>query len=399
MKKISLLLITVFLFIISGCQDPIFEAVREDVEPEEATVSGNITSITRYTAGGTEYLVLAADGGLRYKNKDSNHHDAWHSYGVSFSLHSYDFDSSSHTGRQILTVLADSTTLYLITAEYSHTTTEGLSYPSDIELWAKNVTGNGKRFLKGENWTKIDTEIDLFPTHVDSTTKFYKSDFNVFQTNAPIQAHRAAFICSHKSDGYHYYRLNGLSEPVEFTISELIDPSNSSSPHARSAAYFNGEIRFFTAPAATTNETYDSEATYCYYTNGDTRLYYTDGDFIFDEAHYTTGGIYHKISALATTADSILIGYGNPSNGGSGGIDRVKLFSGKPNDSTSSFKTNAKFQITDSYMVLTLLNATPEKNETDSSLYASITFAGTNYNFESVGLWSYYPNRGNWNRE
>ena len=37
--------------------------------------------------------------------------------------------------------------------------------------------------------------------------------------------------------------------------------------------------------------------------------------------------------------------------------------------------------------------------EIDSDLYASISFAGTSLNFSNIGLWSYYPDRGNWNRE
>ena len=63
------------------------------------------------------------------------------------------------------------------------------------------------------------------------------------------------------------------------------------------------------------------------------------------------------------------------------------------------FETNAKFQITSSYIVLTLLNATPDQKELDSALYASITFTGGSYNFDNIGLWSYYPERENWNRE
>ena len=67
MKKTALLTLIASILLITSCQEPIFEAIREDVEPEEATVSGNITSITRYTANGTEFLALAADGGLKYK--------------------------------------------------------------------------------------------------------------------------------------------------------------------------------------------------------------------------------------------------------------------------------------------------------------------------------------------
>ena len=110
-------------------------------------------------------------------------------------------------------------------------------------------------------------------------------------------------------------------------------------------------------------------------------------------------GTDDDISALATCSDSLLIGYGDTTYGAPGGIDKADLSStGKPTGH-GSFSTNAQFQITDNYLVLALVNATPEKKETDSALYASITFGGTKYNFNSVGLWSYYKERGNWNRE
>lgn len=395
MKKIAILTLMTSLLLFTSCWSPIYEAIREDVKPEDPTVSGNIGTITRYTAGGTEYLFLAADDGLRYKQKDKNSHGEWGTYSIPFGLHSYDFDSSSHSGEQILSVLANSTTLYLVTAVYEHTSTEGLSYPSNIKLWGK-TDGN-------DSWTLItENNSELFPVTYNSSSTYYNSNFRVFQTNAPQKAHREAFIRAYDSENnvYKYYKLNGLSVPAEITIatSSIIDPEPSSdegyTPVASSAAYFNGEVKFFTSPVSTTNETYTTDATYCYYTNGDSSIYYTNGSTT--KKSDTSGDTV--ISALATCADSILVGYGKSSTGSSGGIDRMLLTDGVPG-AIADFETNAQFQITSSYMVLTLLNATPEKKEIASSLYASITFAGASYNFDNVGLWSYYPERGNWNRE
>ena len=61
-------------------------------------------------------------------------------------------------------------------------------------------------------------------------------------------------------------------------------------------------------------------------------------------------------------------------------------------------------KLTSSYNILATLNATPDKTEAESSLYASINFYGTgssssSVSYTDVGLWSYYPSRGNWNRE
>ena len=416
MKKTTLLTITASIFMIlglmlTGCQDPIYEAIREDVPPEDATVSGNIRAITRYTAGSNEYLVLAANDGLRYKLKDDNGHGKWVTYGTPFSLLHYDYDSSDHDGEEILTVLADSTYLYIISAEYSHTAIEGLSYPDSINIWAKTITSEGTKWSEAGDWAKAPNKVgdfDLFPIYIAAIggTDFRNSNFRVFQTNSPKKEHRAAFIRTYDSENkiYKYFKLNGSSEPVECTAdveAAIIDPNPSSDadykPAALSAVYFNG-LKFITSPAATTNETYTDDATYFYYSNGDSKVIYNDGTTAteaFDSKKV--------ISCLATTADSILIGHGKASSTSPavGGINRADLTNGIPASELGSFSkdSNAKFQITSDNMVLALLNANPEKTEVDSALYVSISFYGYSNNFDNIGLWSYYPERGNWNRE
>jgi hypothetical protein len=43
------------------------------------------------------------------------------------------------------------------------------------------------------------------------------------------------------------------------------------------------------------------------------------------------------------------------------------------------------------------------QNETETAIYGSVIFRtiGTSsaVNYDNVGMWSYYPSRGNWNRE
>ncbi len=404
MKKISILILLASLLSFTGCYQAIFEAIREDVRPEDATVSGNISSITRYTASDTEFLVVGADNGLRYKFKDQNEHGAWQTYQVPFQLQSFDYGSASHTGEQIIKVLADDTTLYLITAVYDYTGSEGTSYPTTIKVWGKVITATDRIWDTTGDWTCIvESNPTMFPIVEDTSTGYRSTKFHYFQTNAPMKAHRAAYICTHNSDNtaFTYYKLNGTSAPAEITIanSDIIDPNASTDsnyhPSAYSAVYFNGSIKFFASKAATTNETYTTDATYYYYTNNDERLYYSNGSA---EPAYINTGANTTISNLATCNDCILIGYGNMLTGNSSGIKKAKLTAGVPGEMLS-FDTNAQFQITSAYIVLSLVNATPEKDELESSLYASITFAGTSYNFDNMGLWSYYPARGNWNRE
>ena len=409
--KLAVSTFLLFSLVFTGCQDPIFEAIREDVPPEDATVSGNVNFITRYTAGGEEYLVLAADEGLRYKQKDINSHGAWKTYSLPFELLNYDYDSSSHNGEQILAVLADSTYLYLISAAYTHTNIEGTSYPSEINLYAKIINASNSEWDTSGDWTKVSTvinEYNIFPIYEEDSysVELYKSDFRVFQTNAPKKAHRAAFILSHDRDNdvYKYYQLNGTSAPTEITSTveaALIDPSPSSDsdyvPTALSAVYFGSGFKFFTCQAATTNETYTTDATYFYYSNGDAKLIYSDGTNTNASNPVNTEKV---ISCLAVTKDSILVGHGKtPSS--VGGIDRVNVSDGIPTGmgNFADIDSNAKFQITSDYMVLALVNANPDKTEVESALYASITFHSTSNNFDNIGLWSYYPERGDWNRE
>jgi hypothetical protein len=386
----------------------------EDVIPESATVSGNITNITRYTVAGEEYLFLAANGGLRYKPVNNNKHGSWKVFSLPFDLIHYDSTANAHAGEQILTVLADDQYLYLITAMYTHELTAGQNYPDLLKIWAlKDFTKNSEELEAAADWECFEPTTEenkaLFPIPQDSDDYYY-STFNVFQTNAPKQAHRAAYLRSYDSTNktYAYRKLNGGSKPGEITINQtdIIDPNreaalaaNSSYESvARSAVWFNG-IKFIASRVATTNETYDDDPTYYYYSNGNSKLWYNASNDENDAVSIDANSSY-IISALATTEDSILIGYGSVSDTSAGGIGRILLNSGVPTK-LASFETNAAFQITSSYKVVSLLNATPDLPELDSNLYASINFASASNSFDNIGLWSYYPERGlsGWNRE
>lgn len=414
MKKIALLTLIFSIFLLSSCQDAIFESIMEDVIPESATVSGRITSITRYTAAGEEYLFLAADGGLRYKPRLNSEHGAWKVFDLPFELIHYNAEANAYEGEQILTVLADAEYLYLVNTNYTYDSRYGQNYPYDFKIWAvKDFTKNGDE-LTADNavWTSYtpsETEQnELFPIAKNSDD-YYFSYFNVFQTNAPQQLHRAAYLMSYDSTNktYTYHQFNGNEEKnlTKLTLdqSTFIDPNRSTTDSsyvavARSAVWFNG-IKFIASRVATTNETYDDDATYYYYTNGNSKLYYNSSDTETNASGIDANTSY-IISALATTKDSILIGYGSVSDTSAGGIGRILLNSGVPTQ-PASFETNAAFQITSSYKVVSLLNATPDLPELNSNLYASINFASASNSFDNIGLWSYYPERGlsGWNRE
>ena len=394
-NKITTILFLPLLMIFSSCFDPIFYEVRRDVAPESATVSGNIGQITRFTMNGDEYLFLSADGGLRYKKADNETHGSWATMSVPFSLSSFDFDNTGFNGKQLIGVFANSDTLYLVAAPYKTTGSEGTTNPTTLDIWASQKPD------VLSSWVHLNAE-ECSPYLYNSTKEVYYSDFAFFQTNAPQKEHRHAYICTKDatSGSYIYFKLVGTKDPSEnpVTISKVEDGNIDSRVY--SAAWFNDEVKYFNSKTVTTDETKNSEANYIFYADGYTLKYKTKDNYSSDWEKSCTAGTV--ISALAVTNDSILIGMGDltSTTSDAGGITRVLRDSeGKPLDTTSDFTTNADFQITSIYKVLTLLNATPDKTEEESALYASITFSSYSGLHDNIGLWSYYPARGNWNRE
>ena len=401
MKKINKITTALFLpllMLFSSCFDPIFYEVRRDVEPETATVSGRIGQITRFTMNGEEYLFLSADGGLRYKKADNKTHGSWATMSVPFSLSSFDFDNTAFNGNELIGVFANSDTLYLVAAPYKTTGSEGTTNPTTLDIWGSQTPD------VLDSWVHINDK-DYSPYLYNATKEVYSSNFHFFQTNAPQQAHRHAYICTYVKDdenngSYKYYELIGTDDPSlhPVTISEVEDGNADSRVY--SAAWFDDGVKFFESKTVLTDETEKSDANYIFYADGNTLKYASKDNYA--SGFVKSCSANRTISALAVTKDSILIGMGDltSTSNDAGGITRVLRDSdGKPLDTTSAFTTNADFQITSIYKVLTLLNATPDKTEEESALYASITFSGYSGLYDNIGLWSYYPARGNWNRE
>ena len=88
---------------------------------------------------------------------------------------------------------------------------------------------------------------------------------------------------------------------------------------------------------------------------------------------------------------------------GSGAV-RIEIdqSTGKPTK-TGSFTTKADNVMRSPYIVRALLAVDPSKKETETSIYSSMdyiytaTSAGTNST--NRGLWAYYPEKREWNRE
>ena len=405
MKKILIFTVILCSLILTSCFNPVYYEIRKDVKPEAGTISGNILQITRTTVDNQEFLVLYANEGIRYKQKDLSEHGAWKTFDNP-PCKSVVFDNVSQTydGEQVLNLFSDKNTLYAITAKYKYNTEIGTSNVDYLKLYATQLhldesDSAGLTWSTKKGWELIidDIEKTYFPLYgADSSSDYQSSNFAVFQTNSPIAEHRKVFIRSGNST---YYELSGMQTPVSVSVTLTGAESGS----ANSAVYFNGEVLFFNSLASTTNETYDSEATRFYF-GKDNILYANKSANSKETDKYCDAE--HTISSLAVCADAILIGRGRFGNDSTttGGITKTSLDeSGTPGTSLVSFDTNASFQLSTAYLINCIVNSSPEKSETESSFYSSVSIKGTatstGASFRNLGLWSYYPSRGNWNRE
>ena len=409
------------VLLITSCgYEPIFYGIMNDVAPEEATVNGNINSIARCNINGEEYLVLTGNGALMYKSAASEKHGEWKKYSkLPFDLHHYNYfptdeGGEGHKGQQILKVVSDKDNLYILSASFTTDTEYGIVLPKNFYLWTKPLATMLPASKEGLKEISADVKSSLFITKYDTSEGEFNTYFNLFSTNSPIPEHRKAFFRVTKTENgntvQEYYMLDGTNNmppQKDDSIGQTnYVATNEENTRVNSAFYLGDSLYFSDALAVTTNETKDKAATLACIGavskkyNPNSKLMTFDGTNL--EELLSAGS---TIACLAMTADSILIGKGsyNTSYTTDGGMERVLLVDGKPQNETSPFESNAKYQFTTSYIIMTILCADPSKTEAEACLYATLSYRGTTTSSsgspKNVGLWSYYPGRGNWNRE
>lgn len=316
----------------TGCFDPVYWSVMMDVIPEDPTVSGDITAITRYTStDGKELLICGADGGLRYKDVTQNYHGAWKTYsGLPFSLLSFDYYGSyDFEGHQIVKVVADKDWIYLVTFEYERSS-EGRGTPKNAHIYAGKINSYGSTvtafseiaYPTGKNASS------MFPFYDELSRRH--SAFNIFQTNDPIKANRKAYIRSGSTKhgtAPVYYTLKGQAAPDSFSISTYISGENlsvaypDSGTNINGAVYFNSGVKFLTTSGYTTDATKDNPATKLYYGSGST-VYCANASGAILGSCSARG----NVTALAVCSDALIIGNGDEDDGtGTGGIQNQTL--------------------------------------------------------------------------
>ena len=355
MKKIlkTLALSLLFIPFIAGCKAPVFYEIMRDVAPEEATVNGVITSITRYKSGNEEKLVTFSSDGLIWKDANGTSHGQWSP-----------FPNSNQLSGKIIKTAADSSNLYVVTITFHEDVEKGLNLPDVATLWYYN---NG-------SWGKVE-----------NTPKLNPGNFNIFCTNDVDNSKRSAYL----RIGDKVYGLSGTNFP---TYEKATGNYNSV------VSGGNSDYIFFESTASVKN------GNYIYWGEG-SKLYYSKDTSNPKENKELALDAGTDISCLAATKDALLIGRGDFSNSliSKGGIAKTSLKDGVPGNSLESFSTNATSQLASVYQIYTLLVAKPDQPELNASIYASMGFKGsgssTSVSYDNIGLWSYYPARGNWNRE
>ncbi len=340
------------IFFYTGCQDVIFYNIRQEVPLEDSTIGGDIYSIVRF--GSDLYI---ANGNIYSKSANNTNHGAW--------------SKKSKPSGNVIFLAADSSYLYCISGTIKKDDEEGDNRAKDRSLYAST---------DGSSWTKIR---DFGYSS--------SSDLRIFCTNSTTAANRKAYL----RYGSSIYELNGTSLPAAAMTAGSTDASTSPTSDSKSCVSFNGTVYFFNSYAAATNETAaGNDATYFYYsdkTYGSSIKYGNASNSSIGSSNPGVGSIY----SIAVTNSAILLGT-------SGGIHKVSNSTGIPGSSPESFSTNAASSLSNQYMIWALLCLDPSKIETDAIIYASSTYSGTGADsaqFNHIGLWSYYPSRGNWNRE
>ena len=418
--SILTIILAVTALAFSSCNSPIFYGIMNDVPPEKATVSGNIATIARCLVDGEEYLFLNGNGSLMYKKLDSTKHGEWKNYtALPFELHRYNYYYSAsakdgHVGQQVLRVVSDKNNIYILSVSYETNTEYGIVLPKQFYLWTRPLNGilEGKK----EDWTNLaaNAEDTFFPRKANTAEGSFETYFNLFYTNSPDPEHRLAFLRSTDPDtkADSYYSLNGstaLTKSSSVGASNYIaTDSDKKNTRVNSAFYIGNTLYYSDSQVVCTNETKDQAATYACLSSSDKnynstkKLYLFEGDASSMSLIVEAGS---AIASLAITADSVIIGEGsyNASYTSNGGIQRIELdSSSKPKKELSKFTNNAEYQFTSAYIVMGLLCTDPSKTEAQASLYATITYRGAGSSSATpanIGLWSYYPSRGNWNRE
>lgn len=364
-KILPLFVLALSLMPFISCQDVIFDTIRKEVQLESGNIAGDIRSIVRFK---DKYYL--ANGGIFWKHKDWKYYGSW-------------VPGAAPNG-QVLKLAADNNCLYALVGISVENEKEGTNVGSNRGVYYSN---------DGSAWNPVTGlgNNGLIPYNSKAIVYTY-----IFCTNSIKEENRMAYFAlntktSQAGVANKVYLLDG-ADVIDLPLGTKdadTQPVNTAAIVSRSCVWYDGNVYFFSSNASTTNET-DSALP--------TMYYYGFGNYLrWGGTSVNSVGVQCKseIQSLGVTADYILVGT-------NAGITHNILSKGVPGLPVP-FATNAESTLGAAYRVLSILVTNPELNETQTSIYASQVYVGNGSSnsaqFDHVGLWAYYPARGNWNRE
>ena len=433
MKKIFAVFILVFsVFSFTGCFDAILQGIRDEVELEDAQISGFINNITRFNAtdeeGTSKEYIYLQNGLVYYKttSEEDASHGKWKKDGKTPNPVKYDYylenGSSGFSGTFFYKSAADKNYVYILGFEPEQDDDNGLNVSGTVKLYCSKGPGTDWQEV-----TAINTKIKEYIGNLKWSTysSYYLEDINIclFGTNDAKVENRKAYIRigggSGKTGGdttissnlwtdkFEFYELNGSGTSVATPMAKNdVENSYGITKDTMSAVFFKGKPYFFDKLG--TAKTLDDSGEDSYLIKCEGKILYCTKDGTFEDVKENGEKIFtidigadKDIISIAVTKNSILLGTSGK------GTYRVLLDSnGKPtgtNKTDKGYSENTSTIMTSPYIVRTLFCVDSTRDEANAVMYSSLQFIYTEStaaaSYENVGLWSYYPSRGNWNRE
>ena len=236
--------------VFTGCMDPIFKNIKQEVKLENPTKLGEVYSFARIG----EDQIYFANGRIYHKNKNHEGHGGW----IEFSK------PEGH----VLTIASDSDDwLYAVCVYYGKNDSDGEMKVTGIKLFACDTKASPTV------WKEL-TDVTLSAGKTCA----------LMGTNSVTKSNRKAFI----NTGAKGYKLsNGTAEKYDEAAGK------------KSCASLNGTPKFYTGDAACSN-------------NDDTVVYYSEGSTVKwemedEKTDVLTTNIRSTIHGIAVLKDSVFV--------------------------------------------------------------------------------------------
>lgn len=322
--------------VFTGCMDPIFKNIKQEVKLENPTKLGEVYSFARIG----EDQIYFANGRIYHKKNDHEGHGGW----IEFSK------PEGH----VLTIASDSDDwLYAVCVYYGKNDSDGEMKVTGIKLFACDTTASPTV------WNEL-TDVTLSAGKTCA----------LMGTNSVTKLNRKAFI----NTGAEGYALsNGTAEIYA-------EAAGKKSCAYLKDASLKDNIKFNSGDAACSN-------------NDDTIVYYSNGSTVKMEGAKTgdlTTNIRSTIHGIAVLNDSVFVT-------SAAGAALVDINTGKEKEFSNLQATLSTLYEGRACIVC---NPDKDHEQSIIYAGITVKGTGSNSAlFTHEGLWSYYPSRGKWNIE